>query len=140
MRLLISTVEDIARAARYVQGLKPNGKRSWVFEVKTYRRPRTNAQNASYWATLGMISSETGQDKDDLHEWCKRRFLPARMVTVGGQTMRIAGSTRTLDAGEFTKYLDSVYVWAADFLGVICPKPGDLGYDQMMVQHGEQKR
>jgi hypothetical protein len=69
---------------------------------------RSNQQSRYYWLFLGVIERETGQLSDDVHEWAKRKFLPPRFITVNGEEMRIAGSTKGLSKGEFTDYLDRI--------------------------------
>lgn len=38
-------------------------------------KARSYAQNRLYWQVLTKIASDTGQTKDELHIFCKRRFL-----------------------------------------------------------------
>ncbi len=85
---------------------------------------RSSSQNSYYWVYLHVIEAETGQNANDVHEWAKRRFLPARTIKVNGQELRIAGSTKELDKASFTEYLDKI---AAE-VGIPLPDPVAAGY------------
>src|ERR1043165_8454177 len=69
---------------------------------------RSQSQNAYMWAYFEIVARETGHSADDIHEWAKRKFLPARFIKVNGEEMKIPGSTRDLDKAAFSDYLDKI--------------------------------
>ena len=75
--------------------------------------------------------------KDDLHDYCRARFLsrvPDRRV---GSVM-IAGqlrSTATLSRGEFCDYLRAIEVWAGD-CGLLLSNPDEGEYYDYLVAQG----
>ncbi len=69
---------------------------------------RSGAQNNYLWFYYGVISQETGSDPDDIHEWAKRKFLPARFITVNGEELRIPGTTTGLTKLEFGEFLEKL--------------------------------
>ena len=63
-------------------------------EVKAYdvtivrhRERRSVDQNRLLWLWIKCISDETGQDKDDLHEYFKQKFLGVDTKTLWGTTL-----------------------------------------------------
>lgn len=85
---------------------------------------RSTSQNRYYHLFLGIIERETGQNADEIREWAKRKFLPARFITVNGEEMRIPGSTRDLDKSGFTDYLDKI----SAAVEIALPDPVAAGY------------
>ena len=66
---------------------------------------RTTAQNRYLWAYYTLISTETGDDANSLHELFKRQFLAPRFIVAMGQTVKIPGSTAKLSKKEFSEYI-----------------------------------
>jgi hypothetical protein len=111
---------DQAPAFReYLQSLE--GKRVDVTVARQLRK-RTNDQNRYYWFILDLISKETGQDPLSLHDAFKFRF--SGKITVKG--LVIPQSTKTRDTVEFTNYIESIRVWAAEFLNMNIPDPCEV--------------
>lgn len=82
-----------------------NGKRVLIQE---YPDKRTDNQNAFYWAYLRIISDETGDTSNDLHEFFKRKFLAPKFITVLGKEIKIPGSTAKLSKADFGEYLERI--------------------------------
>ena len=94
---------------------------------KTYRverviPKRSLSQNALYWAYLGIIEYETGNNSDDLHELFKRTLLPPKFITVMGKEIKIPKSTTELSKLEFGEYMDKISAEC----GVPVPDPREL--------------
>lgn len=81
-----------------------------MVDVKLYAlgNRRSKSQNAYYWAYLEAIEAETGNLASDLHEWARRKFLPARFLSVQGDEAWIPASTTALTKAEFSDYLDKI--------------------------------
>lgn len=82
---------------------------------------RSNKQNSLYWAWLGIISDETGNEPDDLHEYFKLRHIPRRFIKVGRREVELAKSTAELSSGEMQEYMFKVELEAV-VLGINLPK------------------
>ncbi len=96
-----------------------NGKRVEV-SVEKYTRRRSQDQNEWYWGViLKMISQETGQDAQSLHEAFKYKF--SEKITLNG--LVIPQSTRTRDTMDFSAYCESIRQWAREFLNLDIPDP-----------------
>jgi hypothetical protein len=80
------------------------------------------------------IEGETGQDRDSLHEFFKRKFLEWQERTICGETMMVAPSTTTLDSHAFSQYMEKVRMFALE-LNIFLPYPEDKGYNEFYEQY-----
>ncbi|AQV70746.1 TPA: hypothetical protein RLT95_000349 [Escherichia coli] len=92
------------------------GKR-WRIKISEYREKRTLSQNNLMWvwnaeiaAQLSAASAENFTP-EEVHEWLKDIFCPAKRVTIFNIT-RCVKSTRQLDIGDMHKYLTDIDQWA----------------------------
>ncbi|MFS4675079.1 hypothetical protein ACLUY2_02830 [Klebsiella pneumoniae] len=92
------------------------GKR-WRIKISEYRERRSLPQNSLLWKwnseiaeQLTAVGSERFSD-EEVHEWLKDMYCPAKPVTISGMT-RYVKSTRRLDIGEMYKYLTDIDQWA----------------------------
>jgi hypothetical protein len=93
-------------SARLRQTLKENeGK---IFRIEQEVSTRTLSQNKLYWKYLGIISMETGDDINDLHEFFRREFLPPKFIKVMGEERKVPRSTTELKKWEFSDYMDKI--------------------------------
>ena len=61
-------------------------KKVYTVEITERRIKRTISQNGLYWLWLTCISHETGNDKDDLHEYFKKKYLEPVDSRLFGET------------------------------------------------------
>lgn len=96
--------------------------------IEIQRKRRTLTQNAYYWVYLTVISNETGNTPDDLHELFKSMFLPDVIVKIKGKKathdFKRKKSTTELTKFEFGEYLDRICAYTE----VPLPNPADAGY------------
>lgn len=95
----------------------------FVIEIKRNRPVRSVKANRYYWAVLKHISTYSGHDEDEMHEYYKKKFNP---VEVMGET--IGGSTKDLDVAEFKIYVEKVKKHAKDTFEANIPEPQDKHY------------
>lgn len=131
---VIRTDADRARAARAIASLP--GDCVWRVTVEKYRKNRSLQQNSYLWGVVyecirRHVLESTGEiySAEEIHEWCKQKFLPAKIVDVGGERHMITRSTATLTTVEMQEYIDQVIMWAADRLECMIPMPGQ--YDDV---------
>ena len=89
----------------------------------TCHRPfkRSNSQNAYLWGVIYKhIGEYTGHSSEEVHEFCKARFLPRSFVVIGGVEMPSIKSTTQLTVPEFSEYVDRVTAFAGE-LGIELP-------------------
>lgn len=95
-----------------------------TISIKTSRPKRSVAQNNFYWLYLGIISKETGNDMEDLHEFFKGKFLGGEIIEIFGEKVRRKGSTTNLSINDFSEYIDKISA-----LTEIAPPPTENYYD-----------
>ena len=93
--------------------------------IEPYVRKRTTNQNSLYWSWMTLIADETGNDKDDVHEFLLAKFCPVKEVTIGDEVVERA-STKLLDTKEMSRYMNRILPWAAEF-GIVLPFSEDQG-------------
>ena len=103
----IKTPRERLDLIRFIEKL--NSDKTWIIEIKQYRKKRTPSQNRMYWMWINCIASETGNRPDDIHDYLKNRFLPKRNITLyNGETRAVAMSTTDLNTKQFTDYLNAI--------------------------------
>ncbi len=116
------------RVVQHIAGL--NISKPWAITIEPYKGRRTLSQNALMWkwieAVVMHIHEATGQDKEDVHEWLKTQFLPAKVIEIDGRVV-FRYSTKGLTTAEMSKYMDKIYAWATTELGLLLPVPEGLG-------------
>lgn len=103
----------------------------WEVVVRKWVKKRTLPQNALYWKWLEIIGAETGNDKDDLHDAFREKFLPWTEVEVCGVRKKILTSTSSKDfkTADMSAYMSNIERFAAADLGILLPRPEDAAYE-----------
>ncbi|WP_241173620.1 hypothetical protein [Serratia marcescens] len=118
-----------------LQILITSGKKYRVSIVE-WREKRTLSQNALMWKWNGEVAKQltrTGKgkfDQDYVHEYLKDLYCPPKPITVMGET-RYVKSTKLLDTGEMTRYLEQIDTWAHQ-RGLRLTIPAQCEYRQLM--------
>lgn len=74
------------------------------------------------WLWLTCIEFETGNDRNDLHDIFKKKWLlPKKVIMYGEETERY--STTDLDTLQFKHYLDKIQIFASTELAITLPDP-----------------
>lgn len=127
MLLKILKPHDKETVKQYIDKL-PDKKFS--VEIKQKREIRSISQNALYWLWLTCIMAETGNDKDYLHIFFGKKYLPQERRIVFNHPVDITVSTTSLDTAQFTHYLERIQQFANAELGIILPNPEDLHFKE----------
>lgn len=107
---------QLRQIAALVLALSPE--KPWRIEIARHQLRRTTSQNKLLWAIYTAIASETGHTSEEIHEYCKAKFLPKRIVNFDGKDHEIVGSTALLDKPAFSEYVERVASWAAQEFGI----------------------
>ncbi len=131
----MSTIQinnDFARhnAIKQIQALNLSAGMEVV--IRPYRKNRSNSQNSLMWLWLSVIQTETGNDKDALHDYFRDKYLGRDQIDVLGQQRMVLKSTTKLKTAEFTQYLTQIEAFCATELGITLPHPKDT-YDEAMA-------
>ena len=108
----------------------------FYWEVKKRVIRRSISQNALYWLWLSCIGDETGNDRNDLHEYFKGQLLVAKYIDVLGDSIMIK-STKGLTTAQFKEYLDKIQVQMSQE-GITLPNPEDKIWDSF-YEHYKDK-
>lgn len=110
--------------ARFRQFCKDNiGK---TLKIEKQISTRSLSQNNLYWFYLEIIERETGNNKNDLHEYFKRIFLKPKFIKVFGKEIKIPNSTSNLKKHEFSDYMEKICAETA------IPIPDTESYKEFM--------
>ena len=107
--------------------------------IRIARKSRSDLQNRYYWGVVipavlqafidlgneGLFAG-SADSADLIHEFLKNKFLPPlEVANATGEVERIPGSTRKLSKVEFMDYIAAIQRWAAEFLFITIPDPGE---------------
>jgi hypothetical protein len=104
-------------------------KKLYTVEVIEKKATRTISQNSLYWLWLTCIEFETGNDRNDLHDYFKMHFLTPESITVFGESQE-RRTTTGLNTIQFKYYLDKIQVFANTELTISLPDPDDRQWEQ----------
>lgn len=88
--------------------------------VREEGKPRTHTQNNYLWAIYTLIGDWSGHTKEEVHSFCKEKFLGRDFMKIGEEEIQVPKSTKKLSTDEFGEYLDNVMAFAAEN-GVVIP-------------------
>jgi hypothetical protein len=93
---------------------------------------RTLNQNKLYWLWITCISEETGNEKNDLHEFFKNSFLSKENLTLKFDSKQFFFekriSTVDLNKIQFMEYLNKIQIFALTELSIKLPLPEEQIY------------
>ena len=109
--------------------------------IVTFARPkktRSSEQNRYYWGVVvrmvcegfqalgNPVNPDNAEDIELTHEYLKRRFLqPIQVADVNGEVHDLGHTTTNLSTSQMMDYISQVQQFAAEFLNVIIPEPGE---------------
>ena len=107
-----------------------NGK-GVILTLKSDRGKRSSRQNRYLFGVCyKMIADRLGYTPEEVHEYCKGKFLAPEGFTIIDKTTgevieqaSIPASTRELSTTEFSEYVQQIQRWAAEVLEISIPDP-----------------
>ena len=114
-------------AIEYIDSLFAKDKRVTIVITK---EKRTLDQNRLYWSWLSCIAKETGNEKEDLHEYFIYKYLNPELCQVFEKMIYKRLSTTQLDTKQFAKYLSKIQVFANTELAIELPNPEDRKFEE----------
>lgn len=91
---------------------------------------RSNDQNSLYWLWLTCIEKETGNDRNDLHDYFRSKFLPITEKKIFDDVKIELTSTTKLTTIDFKNYLDKIQIFANSELSIVLPNPEDIYFEE----------
>lgn len=137
---LITSPEGLHEVSGYVCDHFDNGGGPLKFKI-TSSGKRSLSQNALMWMWLTEIAQQTKQkgygdySSEDMHEYFKAKFCVDKSLTIGKTTIQVK-STKKLDKGEMTFYMNQIHQWAVN-AGFRLSMPEDSEYYQAMQQQNQ---
>lgn len=108
----------------------------WKVDINSAQQ-RSNPQNRYYFGLVvplvqnGILNLGTELTREETHEFLKARFNSSEVVNKEtGEYVQVPRSTTMLSKEKFSEYIEQIQIFAAEFLQVIIPDPGQ----QMMLE------
>lgn len=122
--------------------LQSTGK-TYRLSIVEWREKRSLSQNALMWVWLSEINkqkplktgSENIKGEDLWHEVFKKYYCPVKSISDGNASLQVK-STKLLDVGEMTYYLNKIEQFCID-RGIILTIPETSEYYQLMQRQVE---
>lgn len=114
----IDTPDRRSRCAKRVEALPLDG-RIWEVTVKPWEPRRSVDANRRLWALHQEAARATGHSVDEMHEYCKLKFLPRVMVKVGKDEREVPGRSSKLTVKQFRDFMDQCEAFYISELGVV---------------------
>lgn len=105
--------------------------KAYDVSIKLHRAKRSTEANALYWKWIGIIASETGNEREVCHKFFAKKFLGYDTKEFGNERIAIVKSTANLDTAQFSEYMNQVEAFASTELGIVLPSPNDQLYSIM---------
>jgi len=100
--------------------------------IQKKRKARSLLQSAYYWGVIipivqtGLFDAGYKVGKEETHEYLKSMFLKVEIVNEQtGEILQSINSTSKLSTVEMMEYFREITTWAAEFLNVEIPEPGE---------------
>lgn len=115
---ILDTPEKRSRCARRIEALPLEGQ-IWDIRIAEWEPRRSVEANRRLWALHKLAADATGHSIDEMHEFCKLKFLPRSIVKVKGEEMEVAGRSSKLSTKDFRDFMDAVEAFYISELGVL---------------------
>lgn len=122
----------IFNRAKLLQDLQQFAGKKLEIIIRKKRSRRSVEQNAYYWGVVipmvqnGLKDVGYVVDKDGTHEFLKDRFNRIELVNEKtGEILNTTGSTTKLSTTEMMEYFAEIQRWAAEYLNIEIPDPGE---------------
>lgn len=113
------------KAVNFISALSLD-RQKWKVEVKRKTKRRSLSQNALMWKwhteVVDAVCRDTGNTKEDIHNFFKQQFLKPRVVEIGGRTGE-RYTTTELSVREMHEYMEQIYAFVTTELGILLPLP-----------------
>lgn len=119
--------------SRFAGNVKPLHVFEWFKEKLKSKRRGTKA-NALYWVWMQCLEDETGQNKNDYHDYFKDKFIGYSIKEFNERSIIKEPSTKGMLKKPFNDYMKKVQAECSTEFGITVPLPEDQGYDQF-IEH-----
>lgn len=127
MLLKIYSQSDKDKIKSYIERL-PLREKGYKILIESITQARSNNQNRYMWYVFNLIALETGNSKDDIHDFYVQKFLKIEKEILGEKVMFFG--TSKLDTKQFEEFMTSVREHAQEFLNILVPLPNEVIYEE----------
>jgi hypothetical protein len=99
--------------------LKLDARAEWDITIRRHVRRRTLRQNSRLHLLFSMVSSETGNDIEDVKEGYKALFLQPKIVDLSTKRVLIYPRTSKMNVAELNEFMTRVEVHAIENFGIV---------------------
>src|SRR5689334_2830590 len=115
---IVDTEDKRKRLSNRILALPLEGQ-IWDVTVKEWEPRRSVEANRRLWALHKAASEATGHSPEEMHEYCKFRFLPHALVKVKDDVAEVPSSSAKLTSQDFRDFMDQVEAFYISELGVM---------------------
>lgn len=135
---------NLFNRAELTQWLRDNAGKDIVLKIERKKKKRSGQQSRYYWgvviAMVRQAMNEYGSNysSEETHEYLKKEFNWTEIEAKDGYMLKVPQSTTGLTTVDFMNYLDKIYLWALEVLGIVIPLPNEqmeLPIDTHIVLH-----
>lgn len=112
--IILRTNEQVERAIARIRAIRPDPDRPMGLWIGPYRKIRSLAQNAKYWARVRLVAQATGHSKSALHEYFKELAFGKVVEEIGGKMIEYTPSSAKADRGDFSDLIEHVEAFIAE--------------------------
>lgn len=103
----------------------------YLIEINDHNK-RSSPQNRYYWGLVvpmvkrGLYEHGTEVTEQEVHEYFKAKFnVTAILNESTGEVDNVPLSTTRLNKEQFSDYIENIQRWAAEWLQMVIPDPGE---------------
>ena len=125
---MIFNPSELVRANIYLTKLFERGK---SVKIEPILKARTLSQTAYCWLVFTHVGFETGNDKNDIYQFCLTKFPQFKSIQINGSHEVIPVTLSGMDKEQTSAFIDSFVVFFRQE-GIEVPDPEDLKCRDMM--------
>jgi hypothetical protein len=121
----------VVRISTFLCGL--DAEKPWELVVRPFRRTRSNQQNRALWGlAYKILSEETGNDPEDLHEYFLGEWGGWEVLEIMGQKRKVPKKrSSALNTTDFSDFFSFIQQRSAQTVGVYIPNPDPEYWSQV---------
>ena len=107
------------------------GRDVWITVKRQTRHHSSNQRSYYHGVVVDMIAADIGESNEETHELMKAdsavlRKYARKIELLNGKFIQMPPSTKHLTSEQYTEYIEERRRWAATFLGLSIPDPGEV--------------
>lgn len=95
--------------------------RPHIISCRRVVRKRTLNQNAGYWLWMTFLQQETGNEKQDLHDFFLYKFPISREIEMFGEIQLIWCGTSAANTSQMSDHMNKIEIFCKTELGIDLP-------------------